>query len=92
LTLAGRATLSRTTTRLSCAAVPALRSAFPILERVAYLNAGTDGPVPQAAQEAAARELAAQVEQGRTTAHFERRFELQDALRSCSTPTSPTSR
>jgi selenocysteine lyase/cysteine desulfurase len=61
--------------------VHALRSAFPILERVAYLNAGTDGPVPQAAQAAAAREVAAQVEHGRATAHFERRFELQDALR-----------
>ena len=36
----------------------ALRSQFPILERVAYLNAGTDGPVPRAAQEAVARELA----------------------------------
>ena len=59
----------------------ALRAQFPILERVAYLNAGTDGPVPQAAQQAAVRELASQVEQGRTTAHFERRFELQDGLR-----------
>ena len=59
----------------------ALRAQFPILERIAYLNAGTDGPVPRAAQEAAARELASEVEDGRGTAHFERRFELQDELR-----------
>jgi selenocysteine lyase/cysteine desulfurase len=61
--------------------VAALRSEFPILERVAYLNAGTDGPVPRAAQEAAARELVSEVEEGRAGPHFERRFELQDALR-----------
>jgi len=59
----------------------ALREQFPILERVAYLNAGTDGPVPRAAQEAAARELASEVAEGRGRAHFERRFELQDELR-----------
>jgi selenocysteine lyase/cysteine desulfurase len=59
----------------------ALRAQFPILERVAYLNAGTDGPVPRAAQEAAARELASELEEGRAKAHFERRFALQDELR-----------
>ena len=59
----------------------ALRAQFPILERIAYLNAGTDGPVPRAAQEAAARELASEVEDGRGRAHFERRFELQGELR-----------
>jgi selenocysteine lyase/cysteine desulfurase len=59
----------------------ALRAQFPILERVAYLNAGTDGPVPRAAQEAIVREVASQLEEGRTHAHFERRFELQDGLR-----------
>ncbi len=58
-----------------------LRSEFPILERVAYLNAGTDGPVPRAAQEAVARELAAEVDDGRVMAHFERRFELMGELR-----------
>jgi L-cysteine/cystine lyase len=59
----------------------ALRAQFPILERVAYLNAGTDGPVPRAAQEAAARELESELAEGRGRAHFERRFELQDELR-----------
>src|SRR3954447_3232510 len=59
----------------------ALREHFPILERVAFLNAGTDGPVPRAASEAATRELAAELEEGRTTAHFERRLAMQDELR-----------
>ena len=59
----------------------ALRAQFPILERVAYLNAGTDGPVPLAAQEAVVREVGSQLDEGRARAHFERRFELQDALR-----------
>ena len=74
----------------------ALRAQFPILEHVAYLNAGTDGPVPRAAQEAAARELASELAEGRGKEHFERRFELQDELRpgtpSCSAPRSTTSR
>src|SRR5215210_937925 len=59
----------------------ALREQFPILERVAYLNAGTDGPVPRSAEQAAARELAGQLAEGRATAHFERRLALQDELR-----------
>ncbi|MDX6722220.1 MAG: L-cysteine/cystine lyase [Solirubrobacteraceae bacterium] len=59
----------------------ALRAQFPILERVAYLNAGTDGPVPRAAQEAAARELESELAEGRAKAHFERRLALQDELR-----------
>ena len=83
LRAAGRLALARLRP-VACAAVSltALRSEFPILERVAYLNAGTDGPVPRAAQEAVARELAAEVDEGRVMAHFERRFELQDELRS----------
>ena len=60
----------------------ALRARFRSLERVAYLNAGTNGPVATAAVEAAERELRAQRDEGRTTAHFQRRVELQDALRS----------
>lgn len=60
----------------------ALRARFRSLERVAYLNAGTNGPVAASAVEAAERELRAQRDDGRTTAHFQRRVELQDALRS----------
>jgi selenocysteine lyase/cysteine desulfurase len=61
--------------------VDRLREQFPILERVAYLNAGTDGPVPRAAPEAASRELAGELEEGRAATHFERRLALQDELR-----------
>ncbi len=60
---------------------PALRAQFPVLARAAYLNAGTDGPLPAAAARAAARELAREAEEGRTLSHFERRTELGDALR-----------
>lgn len=58
----------------------ALRSQFPVLERLAYLNAGTDGPLPRAAV-AAAAELQRQLDDGRTHAHFQRRRELGDELR-----------
>jgi L-cysteine/cystine lyase len=60
----------------------ALRAAFPVTGRVAYLNAGTDGPLPAAAVRASARELERELEEGRAMAHFERRTELTDALRS----------
>ncbi len=42
-----------------------LRAQFPVLERLAYLNAGTNGPVPSRAFEAAQESLRKQVEQGR---------------------------
>jgi selenocysteine lyase/cysteine desulfurase len=58
-----------------------LRSQFPVLDRVAYLNAGTDGPLPAAAIQAAAQELEREARDGRTLAHFERRGELGQALR-----------
>jgi selenocysteine lyase/cysteine desulfurase len=58
-----------------------LRAEFPVVERIAYLNAGTDGPIPAAAVRAARAELDAELTDGRVRAHFERRFELHDALR-----------
>src|SRR5215211_156474 len=60
---------------------PALRAQFPVLERTAYLNSGTDGPLPAAAVEAGRAELEDAGRAGRVTAHFERRSELQDELR-----------
>jgi selenocysteine lyase/cysteine desulfurase len=60
----------------------ALRAAFPVLDRLTYLNAGTDGPLPRAAKEAATAELERELTEGRSVAHFERRTELTDALRS----------
>jgi L-cysteine/cystine lyase len=59
-----------------------LRAEFPALEHLAYLNAGTDGPLPAVAVRAATRELERELAQGRAGAHFERRSELASALRS----------
>ncbi len=61
--------------------VPELRAEFPVLSRLAYLNAGTDGPLPAVAVDAAAQELAREAQDGRTWAHFVRRFELNGQLR-----------
>ena len=47
-----------------------LRAQFPVLERVAYLNAGTNGPVPRRALEAATQSLREQTEQGRGGKRF----------------------
>ncbi len=59
----------------------ALRAEFPVLERVAYLNAGTDGPLPAAAVRAAGEELESALTEGRATPHFMRRLELEERLR-----------
>ncbi len=58
-----------------------LRAEFPVLAEVAYLNAGTDGPLPAAAVRAAQEELGRELAEGRATAHFERRRELSEQLR-----------
>jgi L-cysteine/cystine lyase len=47
-----------------------LRAQFPVLERTAYLNAGTNGPVPRRALDAALDSLRTQVEGGRGGAPF----------------------
>jgi selenocysteine lyase/cysteine desulfurase len=61
--------------------VEALRDEFPVLERVAYLNAGTDGPLPVVAAQAGAQELLGEARRGRAAEHFERRRELSEELR-----------
>ncbi len=61
--------------------IEALREEFPVLEDVAYLNAGTDGPLPAAAAHAGAQELHGEAARGRAAAHFERRRDLADLLR-----------
>src|SRR5271167_2456740 len=61
--------------------LPGLRDEFPVLNELAYLNAGTDGPLPARAVQAAGAELQRETEQGRTQAHFERRAELSGELR-----------
>ncbi len=52
-----------------------------MLRTLAYLNAGTDGPLPARAIHAAADELQREAADGRTVAHFERRKELESLLR-----------
>jgi selenocysteine lyase/cysteine desulfurase len=61
--------------------VSAFRARFPVTAELAYLNAGTDGPLPAVAVQAAERELDRQLVTGRAKAHFERRAELTGALR-----------
>ena len=58
-----------------------LRDEFPVLRQLAYLNAGTDGPLPSAAVRAAGEELSREAADGRTMTHFERRSELNGELR-----------
>ena len=45
----------------------ALRDEFPVFERVAYLNAGSDGPVPRRALERSSQRIAVVLEQGRSS-------------------------
>lgn len=58
------------------------RSQFPVLERLAYLNAGTEGPVPRAAVEAMRARLQSDLEQGRAgKPYFEQLMALADQAR-----------
>ena len=60
----------------------AFRSEFPVLERLAFLNAGSDGPVPRRGAEAAAARVERELVDGRAgRPHFEGLFELAAALR-----------
>ncbi len=47
-----------------------LRGQFPVFERLAYLNAGTNGPVPRAALDAARASLERQAADGRSGSEF----------------------
>lgn len=58
-----------------------LRQAFPVLDRFAYLNAGTCGPIPTVSVDAARAEQDQALREGRTFPHFMRRMELMTALR-----------
>lgn len=61
--------------------VAGLREQFPIFPRVAYMNAGTCGPLAGAALDAAAEMLRQGAEEGRAGAYFKRRMELAGAQR-----------
>jgi selenocysteine lyase/cysteine desulfurase len=52
-----------------------------VLGRLAYLNAGTDGPLPAGAVQASSAELERELRDGRTQVHSERCNELNDELR-----------
>jgi selenocysteine lyase/cysteine desulfurase len=61
----------------------AFRSEFPVLERAAYLNAGTNGPVPRGAAEAAAARARAEALEGRAgQPYFEAMIETAERIRS----------
>ena len=63
-------------------ALAALRAQFPVLERIAYLNAGTNGPLPREAIVAARVQLERELAEGRAgMRHFERRSQLAEELR-----------
>jgi selenocysteine lyase/cysteine desulfurase len=61
--------------------IETLRDHFPVFERLAYLNAGTDGPLSTEAAQAGAEELLGEAQRGRAAEHFERRHELSGNLR-----------
>jgi L-cysteine/cystine lyase len=62
--------------------VDALRAQFPVLERLAYLNAGSNGPVPGRALDVVGESLRRQATDGRgDRAHFEENSERIDHLR-----------
>jgi L-cysteine/cystine lyase len=58
-----------------------LRAEFPVCERAAFLNTGSNGPVPQRAAAAAQDELEYQATAGRHTAYFRRRHEMGERQR-----------
>lgn len=62
-------------------ALRSLREQFPVTRERAYLNAGTDGPVPAAAVEAAREQVEREAREGRARPHFERVQRLRDELR-----------
>jgi selenocysteine lyase/cysteine desulfurase len=61
--------------------VSELRSAFPVCSELAYLNAGTDGPVAAVAAGDARAAIDLQTSEGRWWPHFEARIAEQGALR-----------
>ena len=58
------------------------RAQFPVLERYAYLNAGSSGPLPQAAVDAFRARLERDLNEGRTgKAYIEEILELRERIR-----------
>ncbi len=58
-------------------AAPPFRDQFPVLERCSYLNAGTEGPVPQAVRDAVRARMQADLTEGRVgREYFEQVLDL----------------
>lgn len=57
------------------------RAQFPVCGRVAYLNAGTCGPLPRAAADALLRATEESLADGRATAYYEALLETREELR-----------
>ncbi|HEY8029858.1 MAG TPA: aminotransferase class V-fold PLP-dependent enzyme [Gaiellaceae bacterium] len=58
------------------------RAQFPVLDRLAYLNAGTNGPLARSTVEAIVEETTADLERGRGgAAYYERMLALRDEVR-----------
>jgi L-cysteine/cystine lyase len=58
------------------------RAAYPVLERTAYLNAGTFGPLAQVTQDTMARQQRLELAHGRAgPAYFERMLGLRESVR-----------
>jgi L-cysteine/cystine lyase len=59
------------------------RAQFPVLDRVSYLNAGTEGPIPRAAAEAAHLRIDVETDRGRCgRQYFDELMGLRDRARS----------
>ncbi len=58
-----------------------LRREYPVLQRLAYLNTGTNGPLSTSAARAARAELQRELDEGRTGAYFEHKKQLSSDLR-----------
>jgi L-cysteine/cystine lyase len=64
------------------AIAPSFREEFPVFERFAYLNAGTEGPVPQAAEDAVRARVHLDLTEGRVgRAYFDEVLELASLAR-----------
>ncbi|TMM10337.1 MAG: aminotransferase class V-fold PLP-dependent enzyme [Actinobacteria bacterium] len=60
----------------------AFRAEFPVCARIAFLNAGSDGPVPTRGAEAAVRQVEHELHEGRAgRPHFERLLGMAGKLR-----------
>jgi selenocysteine lyase/cysteine desulfurase len=60
----------------------AFRAQFPVFERLSYLNAGTEGPVPARAVQAVGRRVELEAAEGRGgRPYFEALMELRDRVR-----------